>query len=225
VSRLTTTIPIVVPDSADPVGVGLVKSLARPGGNITGLTIMSPQLASKRFELLKETFPRISQVAVVVRSADPDKLADIKEMKIGAQQLDVRIHVVAVQEVNETEIQNIFALITKKPVQAFVLIPTPMFTYYRKMIVDLAAKSRLPAIYPHRGYVEAGGLMSYAANNADLFRRAASFVDKILKGTKPADLPVEQPTKFELVINLKAAKQIGLTIPPEVLMWADQIIK
>lgn len=221
--RLTTAIPIVIPDSADPVGTGLVKSLGQPGGNITGLTIMSPQLTGKRLELLKETFPKISQVAVLVRSADPDRLAEVKELKVGAQQRGINVHVVVVA--NETEIQSGFVLISKKAVQAFMLIPTPMFTYYRKMIIDLASKSRLPAIYPNRGYVQAGGLMSYAANNADLFRRAAHFVDKILKGAKPADLPIEQPTKFELVINLNAAKQIGFAIPPQVLMWADEVIQ
>lgn len=223
--RLTRTIPIVVPDSADPVGLGLVQSLARPGANITGLTIMSPQLGGKRLELLKDSFPKISQVATVIRTADPDRLAEVKEMKISAQELGVQLHVVAVQEVNDIEIQRIFALITKKPVQAFVLIPTPMFTYYREMIVDLAAKSRLPAIYPHRGYVAAGGLMSYSANPADLFRRAASYVDKILKGAKPAELPVEQPTKFEMIVNLKTARQMGVTFPLQVLMWADEVIQ
>jgi putative tryptophan/tyrosine transport system substrate-binding protein len=225
VLRLTKTIPIVVPDSADPVGVGLVKSLAQPGGNITGLTIMSPQLGAKRFELLKEVFPRVSRVAVVIRSANPHREAAVKEMEFAAQSLGVGVHIVAVQEVNEIEIENIFALITRKRVQAFILIPTPTFTYYRKVIVELALKSRLPAIYPHRGYVEAGGLMSYAANNADLARRAAYYVDKILKGAKPAELPIEQPTKFELVINMKAAKALGLTIPPSLLQRADQVIE
>jgi ABC-type uncharacterized transport system substrate-binding protein len=225
VRRLTKTIPIVVPDSADPVGVGLVKSLAQPGGNITGLTIMSPHLGAKRFELLKEVFPRVSRVAVVIRSANPQSEAAVREIEFAAQSLGVRVQIVAVQEVNEIEIESIFTLITRKRVQAFILIPTPTFTYYRKVIVELASKSRLPAIYPHRGYVEAGGLMSYAANNADLVRRAAYYVDKILKGAKPADLPVEQPTKFELVINLNTAKTLGLTIPSKVLMWADRVIE
>jgi len=221
--RLTKTIPIVVPDSADPVGVGLVKSLARPGGNITGLTIMSPRLGGKRLELLKEAFPRVSQVAVIIRSANPDTEAAVKEMKVLAQPLGVQVQVLAVREANE--IEGIFSLISRKRVQAFILIPTPMFTYHRKVIVELASKSRLPAIYPHRGYVETGGLMSYAANPADLFHRAASYVDKILKGAKPADLPIERPTKFELVINLKTAKELDLKIPSEALMWADQLIK
>jgi len=164
-------------------------------------------------------------VAVVtnITSANPDTEAPVKEIKIAAQPLGVQIQVVALREANE--IEGIFSLMTRERVQAFILIPTPLFTYHRKVIVDLASKSRLRGIYPHRGYVEAGGLMSYAANNADLFRRAASFVDKILKGANPADLPVEQPTKFELVINLKTAKEMELKIPPQVLMWADEVIK
>jgi ABC-type uncharacterized transport system substrate-binding protein len=221
--RLSKTIPIVVPDSADPVGAGLVKSLAQPGGNITGLTVMSPQLGAKRLELLKDALPKVSQVAVVIRSANPDTEATVKEMKASAQPLGVQAQVVAVQEANE--IEGIFSLMTRKRVQAFILIPTPLFTYHRKVIVELASKSRLPAIYPNRGFVEAGGLMSYAANNADLARRAAYYVDKILKGAKPADLPVEQPTKFELVINLNTARALGLTIPAKVLTWADRVIE
>ena len=219
----TNTIPIVVPDSGDPVGIGLVKSLARPGGNITGLTIMSQQLGGKRLELLKEAFPKIFRMAVVIRSANPDREAAVKEIKLAAQPLDVKVEVVALRDGNE--IEDLFASMTGKRVQAFVLCPTPAFTYRRELIVNLAAKSRLPAIYPHRGFAEAGGLMSYAANPSDLFRRAAHFVDKIIKGAKPADLPVEQPTKFELVINLKTVTQLGLTIPPKVLMWADRVIE
>jgi putative ABC transport system substrate-binding protein len=223
--RLTKTIPIVVPDSADPVGARLVKSLARPGGNITGLTIMSPRLGGKRLELLKEAFPGVSQVAVVtnITSANRDREPPVKDIIVAAEPLGVQVQVIVLQEVNE--IEGIFSVIARKPVHAFILIPTPLYTYHRKLIVDMASRSRLPGIYPHRGFVEAGGLMSYAANNADLFRRAASYVDKILRGANPADLPVEQPTKFELVINLKTARQIGVTIPPEVLMWASEVIK
>jgi putative ABC transport system substrate-binding protein len=225
VRRLTKTIPIVVPDSADPVGARLVKSLAWPGGNITGLTIMSPRLGGKRLELLKEAFPWVSQVAVVtnISSANRDREPPVKDTIIAAQALGMQVQVIVLQEVNE--IEDIFSLIARKPVQAFIVIPTPLYTYHSKLIVDMASKSRLPGIYPHRGFVEAGGLMSYAANMADLFRRAASYVDKILRGANPGDLPVEQPTKFELVINLKTARQIGVTIPQEVLMWADEVIK
>jgi putative ABC transport system substrate-binding protein len=221
--RLTTTIPIVIPDSADPVGAGLVKSLARPGGNITGLTIMSSQLGGKRLELLKETFPKISRVAVVIRSANPAGESAVKEIQVPAQSSGLQVLIVAMQKANE--IAGIFSVMSKNRVQAFVLIPNPMFTYERERIVELAFKSRLPAIYPHRGFVETGGLISYAANPTDLFRRAASYVDRILKGANPADLPVEQPTKFELVINLKTAKTLGVAIPSNVLMWADKVIE
>jgi ABC-type uncharacterized transport system substrate-binding protein len=224
VGKLTKTIPIVIPDSSNPVAAGLVASLSRPGGNITGLTIMSPKLSGKRLELLKETFPTISSVVVIVRRA-PDYtpfLETGREIEVTARSLGVQVEDIGVRD---AEIENVFSLMAKKRAAAFILDPSPMFTYERKRIVDMAFKSRLPGIYPHRGFVEAGGLMSYAANITDLFRRAASYVDKILKGAKPADLPVEQPTKFELVINLKTARQIGVTIPPEVLMWADRVIK
>jgi putative tryptophan/tyrosine transport system substrate-binding protein len=222
--RLTRTIPIVIPDSADPVAAGLVVSLSRPGGNITGLTIMSPRLGGKRLELLKEVFPKVSRVAIVtnIAAASPH-MGPVEEIGVAAQRLGVDVQVVVLREANE--IEGIFSLLATKPAQAFILIPTPLYTYHRKVIVETASRSRLPGIYPHRGFVEAGGLMSYAANNADLFRRAASYVDKILRGANPAYLPVEQPTKFEFVINLKTARQIGVTIPPEVLMWADEVIK
>jgi putative tryptophan/tyrosine transport system substrate-binding protein len=225
VRRLTKTIPIVVPDSADPVAARVVASLSRPGGNITGLTIMSPRLGGKRLELLKEAFPKLSHAAVVtnITSATRDMEVPVKDIKVAAQSLGLQVEVLVLREANE--IEGIFSLMARMPVQAFILIPTPLYTYHRKVIVDMASKTRLPGIYPHRGFVEAGGLMSYAANTADLFRRAASYVDKILKGANPADLPVEQPTKFELVINLKTARQIGVTIPQEVLMWADEVIR
>jgi putative ABC transport system substrate-binding protein len=221
--RLTKTIPIVIPDSANPLRAGLAESFARPGRNITGLTIMSARLGAKRLELLKEVLPKIFQVAVIIRSANPDRDPSVKELKTSAPSLGMQVQVVAVQEANE--IENIFATITRSRFQAFVLIPTPLFTYHRQAIVARASENRLASIYPHRGYVEAGGLMSYAANPSDLFRRAASYVDKILKGANPADLPIEQPTKFEFVINLKTARQIGVNVPPHVLMWADQVIK
>ncbi len=218
----------MVPDSADPVATGLVATLSRPGGNITGLTIMAPQLGGKRLELLKETLPSISRVVILVRGIAKRGARDssppfLKEIEVTARSLGVQVQNIWVGEANE--IENAFSAMTKRRADAFMLIPNPMFTLQRERIVNAAAKIRLPAIYPNRGFVEAGGLMSYAANNADLFRRAASFVDKILKGAKPADLPVEQPTKFELVINLKTAKQSGVTIPPDILMWADEVIK
>lgn len=220
------TVPIVLPDGADPVAAGLVASLSRPGGNITGLTIMSAQLGGKRLELLKETLPGISRVAMLRRTAKSDardSFQVLKAIEVTGRALGVQLHDVAVGEANE--IENAFSSMTQKRSDAFILAPNPMFTNERKRIVELASNSRLAAIYPHRGFVEAGGLMSYSANPADLFRRAASYVDKILKGAKPAELPVEQPTKFELVINLKTARQIGVTIPPDVLMWADEVIK
>ena len=223
--QLTKEIPIVIPDSADPVAAGLVATLSQPGGNVTGLTIMSSRLGGKRIELLKEVFPKLSQAAVVTNLTAMNVGTDgpIKEIKVAAQRLGVQVKVITVREPNE--IESVFELMTKKPIQAFILIPTPLYTYHRKKIVDVATRKRLPGVYPHRGYVETGGLISYAANPADLFRRAASYADKILKGANPADLPIEQPTKFELVINLKTARQIGVTIPPHVLMWADQVIK
>jgi len=230
VRRLTNTIPIVIPDSADPVAAGLVATLSRPGGNITGLTIMSHQLSGKRLELLKETLPHVSRVIILVRSmakrgvgiSYTPFLEARKGMEITAQSLGVQVQDVVV---GEDKIERAFSDMTKRNADAFILIPNPMLTHHRKTIVDLASKNRLPAIYPHRGFVEAGGLMSYAPNNADLFRRAATYVDKILKGAKPASLPVERPTKFELVINLGAAKKLDVKIPSEVLMWADEVIK
>ena len=223
--RATKTIPIVIPDSGDPVAAGLVASLSQPGGNVTGLTIMSSRLGGKRVEFLKEVLPKLSQLAVVTNltAASRDMDSPVKEIKLAAQPLGVQVQVVTVREPYEFE--GLFSPMGRKSVQAFIVIPTPLFTYHRKALVDLASRTRLPAIYPHRGYVEAGGLMSYAANPADLFRRAASYVDKILKGANPADLPIEQPTNFEFVINLKTARHIGVAIPPHVLMWADRVIK
>src|SRR5262245_5411441 len=221
--RLTKTIPIVIPDSADPVRAGLAESLARPGGNITGMTIMSTRRGAKSLELLKEVLPKVFQVAVIIKSANPDRDPAVKELKTSAPPLGLQVQVVTVQEVNE--IESVFAIMVRNRIQAFVLIPTPTFTYHRQAIVARASENRLAGIYPHRGYVKAGGLMSYGTNPADLYRRAASYVDKILKGANPADLPIEQPTKFESVINLKTAKQMSVTIPPHVLMWADQVIK
>ncbi len=224
VGNLTKTIPIVIPDSANPVEAGLVASLSRPGGNITGLTIMSPKLSGKRLELLKETFPTISSVVIIVRRA-PDYspfLETGREIEVTARSLGVQVEDIRVRD---AEIENVFSSMAKRRAAAFILTPNPMFTLQGKRIVNAASKSRVPGMYPNRTFVEAGGLMSYAANTGDLWRRAASYVDKLLKGANPAELPVEQPTKFELVINLKAAKEIGVPIPPEVLMWADEVIK
>jgi putative ABC transport system substrate-binding protein len=225
VRRLTRTIPIVIPDSADPVAGELVASLSRPGGNVTGLTMMSAKLSGKRLELLKETFPTISSVIILVRKGGAyytPFLRTGREIEVTARSLDVKVESIGLRD---DEIENTFSSLAKRRAAAFILNPNPMFTFQRERIVSAASKSRVPGMYPHRGFVEVGGLMSYAANNADLFRRSASYVDKILKGANPADLPIEQPTKFELVINLKTARQIGVTIPPEVLMWANEVIK
>jgi putative ABC transport system substrate-binding protein len=217
----TKTIPIVIRSTADPVQAGFVSSLARPDGNITGMTSISTELYGKRLELLKEVIPRLSRVAVL---RNPDRSnSDFKEMQSTARALDLQLQSLEVRGPNDFE--NAFRAAGKARAQALITIRTPLINNQRKQVADLAIKSRLPAIYDDRAYVEANGLMSYGTNLADLQRRAAVFVDKILKGAKPADLPVEQPTKFELVINLKAAKQIGVTIPPNVLARADRVIK
>jgi ABC-type uncharacterized transport system substrate-binding protein len=216
----TKTIPIVIRSTADPVQTGFVSSLARPGGNITGMTSISTELYGKRLELLKEVIPRLSRVAVL---RNPDRSnSDFKEMQSTARALDLQLQSLEVR--GPKDFENAFRAAGKARAQALITIRTPLINNQRKQVADLAIKSRLPAIYDDRAYVEANGLMSYGTNLADLQRRAAVFVDKILKGAKPADLPVEQPTKFELVINLKAAKQIGLTIPPNVLARADKVI-
>jgi len=217
----TNTIPIVIRSTGDPVQAGFVTSLARPGGNITGVTSISSELYGKRLELLKEVTPRLSRVAVL---HNPDRSAsDFKRMQSAARSLDLQLQSLEVRASNDFE--NAFKAAVKARAQALITIRTPLINNQRKVIAQLAIKSRLPAIYDERQYVEADGLMSYGTNLADLQRHAAVFVDKILKGRKPADLPVEQPTKFELVINLKTAKQIGLTIPPNVLARADKVIK
>ncbi|MBI3001384.1 MAG: ABC transporter substrate-binding protein [Deltaproteobacteria bacterium] len=217
----TATIPIVMTVIGDPVGEGLVSSLARPGGNITGLTQLSPELSGKRLELLKETIPRVTRVAVL---SDPTTASvTVKAVEAAAQTLAVQLQSLEVR--SPKDIETAFQAASKGRADA-VLVPTTAVTNaHRKLIVDLAAKMRLPAMYGFRRFVEAGGLMSYSADDVENFRRAATYVDKILKGRKPADLPVEQPMKFEFVINLKTAKQIGLTIPPNVLARADRVIK
>ena len=217
----TKTIPIVIRSTGDPVQGGFVSSLARPGGNITGMTSISSELYGKRLELFKEVIPRLSRVAVL---RNPNRGAsDFKEMQSAARSLGLQLHSLEVRGPNDFE--SAFRAAGKARAQALITIRTPLINNQRKQVTNLAAKNRLPAIYDERAYVEAGGLMSYGTNLADLERRAAVFVDKILKGTKPADLPVEQPAKFEFVINLKTAKQIGLTIPPNVLARADKVIK
>jgi ABC-type uncharacterized transport system substrate-binding protein len=219
----TNAIPIVMVTTGDPVTSGLVASLARPGGNITGPTALGQELSGKRLELLKEAVPKLSRVAVLSNPTNPDSGLSLKSVEVSARALGVQFRV---QEVREpTEFDNAFETITRKGARALMVVADPMFVSQRGQIVALSTKSRLPAMYPHMEFVDAGGLMFYGASLADMWRRAATYVDKILKGAKPTDLPVEQPTKFELVINLKAAKQIGLTIPPNVLARADKVIK
>ena len=219
----TSTIPIVMTNESDPVGTGIVASLARPGGNITGLATLSAELIGKRLELLKETVPRLSHV-VALRGPGPQQSAVTqKEAEVAARSLGLHLQF---QEVKQPDdLNRAFEAITKARTEALMVRGGPFGSANRKRIVEFAVKSRLPAIYYRQVFVEDGGLMSYDTNPNDLARRAATYVDKILKGAKPAELPVEQPTKFDLVINLKAAKQIGLTIPPNVLVRADRVIK
>ena len=217
--QATETIPIVIAVSGDPVAAGLIDSLARPGGNITGLTNVSPQLAGKRLELLKEAVPGVSNVAVLGPPVHPDW----KEFAFAAQQQKVRLQPLKVERVDQFE--KAFEAARRERAKALIVLPSPTTNYHGEEIVRLAAKGRLPAMYGISGYVTVGGLMSYGPSLSALNRRAAYYVDRILKGAKPADLPVEQPMKFELVINLKAAKQIGLTIPPNLLVRADRVIK
>jgi putative tryptophan/tyrosine transport system substrate-binding protein len=219
----TKTIPIVTPVITDPVEAGFVASLARPGGNITGLTLISVQLSGKRLELLREVVPRISRVAVLSNPTSLGSPLQMRETKLASQALGIQIQALEVRDADDFE--KVFKAAAKERADALIALDDPFIFTHRARIVKLTARSRLAAIYGFREFVEAGGLMSYAANLSDMYRRAAIYVDKILKGRKPADLPVEQPTKFEFVINLKAAKQIGLTIPPNVLARADKVFR
>jgi ABC-type uncharacterized transport system substrate-binding protein len=220
----TTTVPIIFVAVTDPVLSGLVASLARPGGNITGLaTEPTPELSGKRLELLKEVVPRVSGVAVLNNPANPAAAVVSKETHKAAQKLGLQLHFLGVR--NAKDIETAFEAVTRTGASALTVLLDPLFIINKKRIVDLAAKSALPAIYPWKEFVDAGGLISYGPNFPDLWRRAAIYVDKILKGAKPADLPVERPMRAEFVVNLKAAKEIGLAIPPEVLQRADQVIK
>jgi len=221
--KATNTIPIVMINVGDPVGSGFVTSLARPGKNITGLSTVSPELSGKRLELLKEIIPNLSRVAVLGESTSPDNAISLKELELAAQALKVKLQYLDVLSVND--IETSFRAAGKERADAVLVLSSFVLTSQRRQIIDLAVKSRLPASYARPEFVESGGLMTYGVNLNDLARRAATYVDKILKGAKPADLPVEQPTKFEFIINLKTAKQIGLTIPPNVLARADRVIK
>ena len=221
--QATRTIPIVFPLHGDPVGTGLVASLARPGGNITGLTSLAAELGGKRLELIKEAVPRLSRVAVLSSPTNPAHGSALNDMKIAAVSLGLQLQPLEVKGPDEFE--SAFSTISRMRAQALLGQPDDMFNYRRGQIAALAVKSRLPTIFYNSDWAEAGVLMSYGVDVPDMFRRAATYVDKILKGAKPADLPVEQPTKFEMIINLKTAKQIGLTIPPNVLARADKVIR
>jgi ABC-type uncharacterized transport system substrate-binding protein len=221
--RATTTIPIVIGFAADPVGSGIVSSLAHPGGNITGWTHQGLELRQKYLELLKEAVPEAKRFGVLWNPANPVHKSSMKVAEAAAQRLKVELYPVGVQD--SKEIEGAFSTLAGKRADALIVYPDGLFLDQKALIVTLAARRRLPAMYGIREYVEAGGLMAYGTNLSQMYRLGASLVDKILKGAKPGDLPVEQPTKFELVINLKTAKALGLTIPPSVLGRADEVIQ
>jgi putative ABC transport system substrate-binding protein len=219
--QATQTIPIVFPGVGDPVGWALIDSLARPGGNLTGFTNFFPELSGKRVELLKETFPRISRVAVLRDPSQPPQ--SFNETQNASKSFGLKLQSLEIR--NAADVDRSFSAIIRERADAIITLPQSGINIHRRRILELAEKNRLPSTHGDRLWVVAGGLMSYGPDNVDLWRRAATYVDKILKGTKPTDLPVEQPKKFEFVINLKTAKQIGLTIPPNVLARADKVIK
>jgi putative tryptophan/tyrosine transport system substrate-binding protein len=220
----TSTMPIVMTQDPDPIGTGFVASLARPGGNITGLSTLAPELSGKRLELMKEVIPTLSHVAVIGTSTVPGNAQSLREVELAAKAFGVKLQYLDV--LDPKDIETAFRAASKGRADAvLMMVAGGVANSQRTQIAELAVKSRLPVIYTGREQVEVGGLMSYGTNIADLDRRAATYVDKILKGGKPADLPVEQPIKFEFIVNLKAAKQIGLTIPPNVLVRADKVIR
>jgi len=219
----TKTIPIVFFSSSDPIGTGVVASLAQPGGNITGISVLASDLWPKRLELLKEIFPKLSRVAMVWNNGNAGMALEAKATQEVAGPLGIMVQDRGIKNPNELEV--VFAVMSKERPDGFLALMDPVLNSYQKRILDFLIEHRIPAIFQDRTWVEAGGLISYGADYSDAHRRAAALMDKVLKGTKPADIPVEQPTKFELVINLKTAKQIGLTIPPNVLARADKVIR
>jgi len=219
----TQTIPIVIPTAIDPVGAGLVASLARPGGNVTGLSSISADLAGKRLELLKDVVPGLSRVVVLWNAANPANASAWQETQAAARALGLLLHAQDVR--GPQDLEGAFALTAKARPDALLVLSDALLTMYRQPIAKFATQQHLPSVFPTREWAVAGGLMSYGASQTDLLRRAATYVDKILKGAKPADLPVEQPMKFELVINLKTAEALGLTIPPTLLFQADEVIQ
>ncbi len=221
--QATTTIPIVIMVAADPVGNGLVQSLARPGGNVTGLSILLPDISAKRLQLLTEAVPTVSRVAVLWNPGSPYHKTLLKELDAAAPSL--RLHLLPIAVQGPGEFDGAFSAMVKAQVNALFVADDPMFLTSRTRLLELAAKSRLPTIFAHSGFATSGGLMSYGPNLSERFRLAATYVDKILKGAKPADLPVDQATKLELIINLKTAKALGLTIPQSLLARADEVIQ
>jgi putative ABC transport system substrate-binding protein len=221
--QATSTIPIVMAGVGEPVEVKLVESLAHPGGNVTGLSLVAPQLAAKRLDLLKQALPRLSRVTVLWNSANQGMRARFDQTQGGAHQLGVAIHSAAIQSLDDFD--PLFRAMARERPESLLVLADTVTVANRQRTIEVAARNRVPAIYEVRAFVDDGGLMSYGVDMSDHYRRAAFYVDKILKGAKPADLPVEQPTKFELVINLKTAKALGLTIPPSLLQRADQVIE
>jgi len=221
--RATGTIPIVMAGAIDPVASGLVTIVARPGGNLTGLSLMAPELVGKQLEILKDVVPKVSRVALLGNPANPGNAPQVRHAQDAARALGLRLQPLEAR--GPSDIDSAFAAITSEQAGAVIVLVDSMLLDHRTRIADLAARRRLPAVYGLSDHVEAGGLMAYGPNRLDIFRRAATYVDKILKGAKPGDLPVEQPTKFALVINLKTAKALGLTIPPSLLQRADQVIE
>jgi putative tryptophan/tyrosine transport system substrate-binding protein len=221
--RATRDIPIVMAVSTDPVGVGLVASLARPGGNVTGLTTISPELGGKRLELLKQVVPRVGRVAVLWNANNPGKAAELRELEAAAQRLAIAVWPIEVR--SEADFERAFRTISLERADALLTLREPLVQGHQKQIVQFAARNRLPDMHVGSEWADDGGLMAYGPSLREIFRRSAVYVDKILKGAKPADLPIERPTRFELVINLKTAKALGLTIPPPVVARADRLIE
>jgi putative ABC transport system substrate-binding protein len=221
--RATQTIPIVMISAGDPVGTGLVSSLARPGGNVTGLSNLAEGLSAKWLELLTETGPGITRVGVLMEPAGSAHAIFLREIKTAGQRTGIAV--VGLEAQGRDDIERAFAALTRERAQGLIVLPNPITLTHQTQIVELAAKNRLRAMYPYGEFTDSGGLMAYSTNRTELYRRSATFVDKILKGAKPGDLPVEQPTKFELVINLKTAKTLGLTIPQSLLQRADEVIQ
>jgi putative ABC transport system substrate-binding protein len=221
--KATSAIPIVMVTTGDPVVNGLVNSLARPGGNITGMTVLAQELGAKRLELFRETFPTARVIAILANPDSPDTKPSVSGVENAARALGIKVRLLQARD--PAGIGNAFATLKKDDVKALMVLQDGMFVTQQKQIVDLAAKAQMPAIYAVQDFVEAGGLMFYGVDLPDMYKRAASHVDKILKGAKPADLPIEQPTKFQLVINLKSAKGLGIKIPDSIMLRADKVIE